>query len=690
MGLGAMKGTENNGHASRRLPKGPAETQVEFLQSLLDGISSPIMAVDASFRVIFVNQAAASHGRGEDAGAPGVCYRFLFGFDQPCGELGYPCPLREVLASCQPVTVTQKHRLASGKIRYFEIQASPLVDEQGRLSGVIESFRDISLQKKAEEDCRRDHEEMELQVAKRTIDLVQSNEALHREIEERRRAEAELRQAKEDAELVYRLIPSVMFTVDTQQRITSWNNKAEEVTGYSREEILGRKCDFFSLKPCTSGCGLFSKRVAKPIVGRECEIKTRSGQVRVISKNADLLRNAAGEVIGGIESFEDITDRIEVANMLRTERDKLLGMLAALGQGMHILNADFDIEYQNQVLVEHFGDKIGHKCYQVYKQLDQPCKICRMHKAIHSGRIQRTELLMTNDRYYEQSYAPFRDADGNTKALILLRDITEEKAFQAEALRAGQLASIGELAAGVAHEINNPINGIINYAQILLDEQEANKPAAEILSRVIKEGERISGIVSNLLSFARQGGQEIDEVAVARVLDDSVALVKNQLLKDGIQIAICHEQELPAVMANAQQLQQVFLNLLSNARYALNQRYAGRHDGKQIQIRSQVIVLGGSPYVRISVTDYGTGIPSEIIDHIFKPFYSRKKPGEGTGLGLSISHGLVMNFDGFLWVDSKVNEYTTMTVDLPALSEDSRRTGTARLKPVNLNGNGKV
>jgi PAS domain S-box-containing protein len=565
-----------------------------------------------------------------------------------------------------------------------------LVDEQGRLSGVIESFRDISLQKKAEEDCRRDHEEMELQVAKRTIDLVQSNEALHREIEERRRAEAELRQAKEDAELVYRLIPSVMFTVDTQQRITSWNNKAEEVTGYSREEILGRKCDFFSLKPCTSGCGLFSKRVAKPIVGRECEIKTRSGQVRVISKNADLLRNAAGEVIGGIESFEDITDRIEVANMLRTERDKLLGMLAALGQGMHILNADFDIEYQNQVLVEHFGDKIGHKCYQVYKQLDQPCKICRMHKAIHSGRIQRTELLMTNDRYYEQSYAPFRDADGNTKALILLRDITEEKAFQAEALRAGQLASIGELAAGVAHEINNPINGIINYAQILLDEQEANKPAAEILSRVIKEGERISGIVSNLLSFARQGGQEIDEVAVARVLDDSVALVKNQLLKDGIQIAICHEQELPAVMANAQQLQQVFLNLLSNARYALNQRYAGRHDGKQIQIRSQVIVLGGSPYVRISVTDYGTGIPSEIIDHIFKPFYSRKKPGEGTGLGLSISHGLVMNFDGFLWVDSKVNEYTTMTVDLPALSEDSRRTGTARLKPVNLNGNGKV
>jgi PAS domain S-box-containing protein len=510
--------------------------------------------------------------------------------------------------------------------------------------------------------------ELEHRVALRTADLVESNDALLREIEERRRVEAELRQAKEDAELVYRLIPSVMFTVDTQQRITSWNDKAEEVTGYSREEIIGRKCDFFALKPCTSGCGLFSKRVAKPIVGRECEIRTRSGRVLTISKNADLLRNVAGEVIGGIESFEDVTDRIEVAKMLRTERDKLLGMLAALGHGMHILNGEFGIEYQNQVLVEHFGDKIGHKCYQVYKQLDEPCEICRMHRAIQTGRIQRTELLMANDRYYEQSYAPFRDADGKTKALILLRDITEEKAFQAEAMRAGQLAAIGELAAGVAHEINNPINGIINYAQILLDEQEANKPAAEILTRVIREGERISGIVSNLLSFARQGGQEIGEVSVPQVIDDSVALVKNQLLKDGIQIAISQGQELPLVRANAQQLQQVFLNLLSNARYALNQRYAGRHECKKIRIGSQVVALDGSPYVRIAVTDYGTGIPGEIIDHIFKPFYSRKKPGEGTGLGLSISHGLIMNFDGFLWVNSKVNEYTTMTVDLPALS----------------------
>jgi signal transduction histidine kinase len=289
-----------------------------------------------------------------------------------------------------------------------------------------------------------------------------------------------------------------------------------------------------------------------------------------------------------------------------------------------------------------------------------------MREAIQTGEIQRTELLMANGRYYEQSYAPFRDIDGQVKALILLRDISEEKAFQAETMRAGQLAAIGELAAGVAHEINNPINGIINYAQILLDEQAADGPAGEILGRIIREGERISAIVRNLLSFARQDNEEMEEVAIGPVLDDSLALLKHQLLKDGIQLAVHIADGLPSVRANPQQLQQVFLNLLSNARYALNQRYPGRSDDKKLEIRSSLVRVDKRPYVRTTVTDYGTGIPPESINNIFKPFYSMKKPGEGTGLGLSISHGLVKDSNGFLWVDSQVDRYTTMAVDLPA------------------------
>lgn len=653
----------------RRLEGRRTEEQRIYLQSLLDSVSHPIAVVNKSRRLQFINEAfkRLNHREQWSPGEEVECHRFLYGRKKPCQEMGYPCLLQEILASGRPLTVEQPHVDSSGKTRHLEITGSPFQDEEGGLIGIIESFRDITDQKKAEENSQRDHNKLEHQVVDRATELVAANEALQREIEERKWTETELIKAKEEAELIYRVIPSAIFTVDKDQRITSWNDKAQEITGYYEEEVVGKKCDIFALKPCTVLCGVFSYRAQKPIMGKKCEIRTKDGRIRVVSKNADLLHDASGRVIGGIESFEDITVRNQMEFLLRTELDKFRSMLSTLGQGMHILNLDHHIEYQNEVLIEHFGDKIGRKCYAVYKQQDEPCENCKMNEAIKTGEIQRAELLMANGRYYEQSYAPFRDVDRQSKVLILLRDITEEKNFQAETMRAGQLAAIGELAAGVAHEINNPINGIINYAQLLLDENTASGSDSDVLDRLIREGERISDIIKNLLSFARQDDAEINEVAIDSVLDDSMALIKHQFLKDGIQVAVNLDTNLPTVQANGRQLQQVFLNLLNNARFALNQRFPDRNPDKRIEIGNKLIKLEKQPYVRISITDYGTGIPEEIIDHIFKPFYSMKKPGEGTGLGLSISHSFVKDFNGFLWVDSKVAQHTTMMVDLPTI-----------------------
>jgi signal transduction histidine kinase len=333
---------------------------------------------------------------------------------------------------------------------------------------------------------------------------------------------------------------------------------------------------------------------------------------------------------------------------------------------MHILNSDFLIEYQNDVLQQQFGDQIGNKCYQAYRQLDQPCEVCRMQEAIKSNEVQHTEILMSDGRHYEQSYAPFTDVNKQTKILILLRDITEEKAHQAETIRACQLASIGELAAGVAHEINNPINGIINYAQILWDQGDRNKEDQDILARIIGEGRRIGEIVRDLLFFARQQDDKEQIVSLAAVIQDVLTLIKHQLLKDGIILTVQVSEELPNVQANYGQLQQVCLNLLSNARCALNQRYPGVDAEKKLQIKGEVIRLDGRDFVRLTFRDQGIGIPPEVVASIFDPFFSTKKPGEGTGLGLSISHGLIKKFNGFLNVESEPNRYTAMTVDLPA------------------------
>lgn len=235
-----------------------------------------------------------------------------------------------------------------------------------------------------------------------------------------------------------------------------------------------------------------------------------------------------------------------------------------------------------------------------------------------------------------------------------------------EALRAKHLASIGELAAGVAHEINNPVNSIINYAQILMDGPSDSPGDQDISGRIIKEGNRIAYIVRSLLSFGRENREEKGPVNIREILDEILVLMKAQLKKDGIELKMDIDEGLPLVTANRQQLQQVFLNLLSNAKYALNQKYPDRLSGKKtIEIRGESIVEDRNSYVRLVFLDNGTGMPDDILDRVTDPFFTTKPVGQGTGLGLSISHGLIKDHGGRLFLESKHGEFTKVIIDLP-------------------------
>ncbi len=265
---------------------------------------------------------------------------------------------------------------------------------------------------------------------------------------------------------------------------------------------------------------------------------------------------------------------------------------------------------------------------------------------------------------------------GQDRLLIAtVRDITEEKIRKAEALRAGQLAAIGELAAGVAHEINNPINGIINYTQILLDDLKSDDQNSglhrDIMGRIIKEGERIAVIVRNLLTFARQRDETLDEVRIEDVIDDSVALLMHQFHQDGIHLKVDVPKDLPFLRGNPQQLQQVIINLLTNAAYALNQRYPGQNpEKKKVEIKSRCITVDGREILRTTITDWGTGIEQDVIDHIFDTLFTTKPPGKGTGLGLSISKGIIRDHRGTLSLKSQPGGPTVATIDLPVGEQD--------------------
>ncbi len=245
------------------------------------------------------------------------------------------------------------------------------------------------------------------------------------------------------------------------------------------------------------------------------------------------------------------------------------------------------------------------------------------------------------------------------------RDITERKRAEAEAMRTAHLVALGELAAGVAHEINNPINGIINYAQILLNKNQPGSKDHDIAKRIIKESDRIAGIVGNLLSFARYSNEEMRLVHIHEIMSDALGLTNAQLTKDAIRLQVTIPTDLPALEVIPEQIEQVFLNIISNARFALNEKYASAHENKILRITGKQGTVNNSRYIRIVFYDRGTGISPDNMNKVINPFFSTKPANIGTGLGLSISHGIITNHGGKLLIDSVEGEFTKVIIDLP-------------------------
>ncbi|MFO0792611.1 MAG: PAS domain S-box protein [Candidatus Brocadiaceae bacterium] len=263
---------------------------------------------------------------------------------------------------------------------------------------------------------------------------------------------------------------------------------------------------------------------------------------------------------------------------------------------------------------------------------------------------------------------PMKDEKGGIIGILgVFWDVTEKIALQMEAVRTRHLASLGELAAGVAHEINNPITGVINCAQILSDGSSDGSKDKDIANRIIKEGKRIADIVNNLLCFSRpHGSKEKNNVSIHEILSDTLIMAETQLEKEGIKLRLNIPRTLPKVFVHHQQIQQVFLNLISNARYALNQKYTGNHENKILEISGKETIMDNSRYVKITFYDHGMGIPSNMIGKVMDPFFTMKPRGRGTGLGLSISHGIIVEHGGKITIDSVEGEFAQVSVTLPA------------------------
>lgn len=469
---------------------------------------------------------------------------------------------------------------------------------------------------------------------------------------------------------------ALLISISPCGRILSFNQKAEEVTGYKESEVVDRY--WVDILMADEHRKANQQLLSNVLKGEKYQtnfescLLTKDEQNRFISWHASFRQNLEKGKLGLVLFGIDVTEQRQVDSDLTRAIAQWENIFSAIQDPALLVSTDSVILDANPATFtaarKSRSEVVGHKICDILHLGRAEGAPCPLEKLIRSrqSRILETELRGLHGNYL-LTVSPLQMKNCSQEAALLVaRDLTEEAKMKAEAMRAAQLASVGELAAGVAHEVNNPINGIINYAQIILDAPDGPE-SPDLLKRIIKEGKRIASIVSNLLDFSRRHEESPEDVSIQTILNSCLELVSHRFKKDMILLDTKLPDYLPPVYCNSQQIQQVLLNILSNARYALNDRFTGQDPQKKLTITGSQVQHGEKKFVRLVLTDNGTGIEQDLIDRVFDPFYSSKPKGEGTGLGLSISHGIIQDNKGYLRIKSKLGSSTSLIVDLPTI-----------------------
>jgi PAS domain S-box-containing protein len=272
--------------------------------------------------------------------------------------------------------------------------------------------------------------------------------------------------------------------------------------------------------------------------------------------------------------------------------------------------------------------------------------------------------------WYQIRFAPITIGGRVAKVISIGTDVSarrraeqERTSLEAQLRQQQRLESVGTLASGVAHEINNPVQGIMNYAELINEQPDDPKQVREFAAEIAHESQRVAAIVRNLLAFSRQEQEEERELAdVSRVIETTLSLIRTTLRKDQIKLELDIAAELPQILCRPQQIHQILMNLITNARDAVNDT----DHSKLVQMRATRLQRDGRELVRISVHDNGAGIPEGIRRRIFDPFFTTKRQDKGTGLGLAVSHGIAIDHGGTIEVESEVGVGSTFHLLLPA------------------------
>lgn len=356
------------------------------------------------------------------------------------------------------------------------------------------------------------------------------------------------------------------------------------------------------------------------------------------------------------------------------ESEELYRVLVnTIPMGILLMDQDFRIVKINAAQADLFqrppASLIGRRCYEAFEKRDRVCPYCPGVTSLQTGSVAHAEVRGSRDdgsrTWVRLHTAPVQLPNGNIGFIKVVEEISEQRELEARTQQMARLSALGEMASGVAHEINNPINGIINCAQLLHDRLPPEHKCQEIVDRISREGDRIAKIVRSLLSIARPGQHVKESFAVKECFESVLALSRSKLFKNDIALQVDIPDNLPNILGERQQIEQLILNLLNNSQHALNSRFPEQHPGKCLSLSAMPCFSAGREVLCVEFYDQGTGIPRENLVRIFDPFFTTKPAGEGTGLGLGLCHEIVKRHHGEIRVESEYGEFTRVTVELP-------------------------
>ncbi|MDA8141799.1 MAG: PAS domain S-box protein [Desulfobacteraceae bacterium] len=504
-------------------------------------------------------------------------------------------------------------------------------------------------------------------------------------------------------------IPSPIYFKDGSGRYQGCNKAFEQFLGRSRNDIIGKT--IHEIAPIDRAL-IHAKVDEEMLQGQETQVyeapvRFADGSMRDVLINKSVVRNSAGHIDGLVGVMTDITGRKNAEQSLRQSEEKLRQVINNIGIGVAVIGPRMQILEMNRKMREWFPGvdlALQPVCFAAlhHPAKPGPCDICPALRTLSSGKVQEAiETIQTPQgiRTFRMVTTPIHDTDGAVAAIVkMMDDITEKLNMERELLQNQKMASIGQLAAGVAHEINNPtgfvssnLNTLEDYRKELdrlfcsysmlkqslstdsgcavtpdiramvaeiedieaqIDVEYIRQDLAALIGDCRSGTERIKKIVEDLKHFAHPGQDKVQDTDLNKELETTLSVVHNELKYKAT--VVKEFGELPIIKANPQQLNQVFINILVNAAQAIE---------KMGDIIVKTFFNDG--YAQVEISDTGCGIAPEHLNKIFDPFFTTKEVGKGTGLGMNIAYNIIKKHNGSIDVQSKIGRGTTFTIKLP-------------------------